>query len=186
MQVVIKFANACEFDHRKAFHIPHFDFFEESASVNPMLFNGSAFADRGQVSDKSNSATSLTQGLSAPLKLSKTCLLSRNDNSRWLTLRVTTRTIHNPLGKVLKKTQGDKGISSRLSGNRFGEIAILVSHTTVLWYTVIEKLEQAANARAKRFMRITKPEVMVNIAIWIAVAVASAIILSFCYEFFTK
>ena len=29
-------------------------------------------------------------------------------------------------------------------------------------------------------------EVMVNIAIWIAVAVASAIILSFCYEFFTK
>ena len=50
----------------------------------------------------------------------------------------------------------------------------------------IEKLEQAANARAKRFMRITKPEVMVNIAIWIAVAVASAIILSFCYEFFTK
>lgn len=46
--------------------------------------------------------------------------------------------------------------------------------------------EQAANARAKRFMRITKPEVMVNIAIWIAVAVASAIILSFCYEFFTK
>ena len=47
-------------------------------------------------------------------------------------------------------------------------------------------LEQAANARAKRFMRITKPEVMVNIAIWIAVAVASAIILSFCYEFFTK
>lgn len=50
----------------------------------------------------------------------------------------------------------------------------------------IEKLEQAANARAKRFMRITKPEVMVNIAIWITVAVASAIILSFCYEFFTK
>lgn len=50
----------------------------------------------------------------------------------------------------------------------------------------IEKLEQAANARAKRFMRITKSEVMVNIAIWIAVAVASAIILSFCYEFFTK
>ena len=48
------------------------------------------------------------------------------------------------------------------------------------------KLEQAANARAKRFMRITKPEVMVNIEIWIAVAVASAIILSFCYEFFTK
>ena len=90
----------------------------------------------GRVSDKSNSATSLTQGLSAPLKLSKTCLLSRNDNSRWLTLRVTTRTIHNPLGKVLKKTQGDKGISSRLSGNRFGEIAILVSHTTVLWYTI--------------------------------------------------
>lgn len=52
--------------------------------------------------------------------------------------------------------------------------------------SAIEKLEQAANARAKRFMRITKPEVMVNIAIWIAVAVASAIILSFCYEFFTK
>lgn len=50
----------------------------------------------------------------------------------------------------------------------------------------IEKLEQTANARAKRFMRITKPEVMVNITIWIAVAVASAIILSFCYEFFTK
>lgn len=47
MQVVIKFANACEFDHRKAFHISHFDFFEESASVNPMLFNGSAFADKG-------------------------------------------------------------------------------------------------------------------------------------------
>ena len=47
MQVVIKFANACEFDHRKAFHIPHFDFFEESASVNPMLFNGFAFADKG-------------------------------------------------------------------------------------------------------------------------------------------
>ena len=47
MQTSIKFASACEFDHRKAFHISHFDFFEESASVNPMLFNGSAFADKG-------------------------------------------------------------------------------------------------------------------------------------------
>ena len=100
MQAAIKFANACEFDHRKAFHIPHFDFFEESASASPMLFNGSASADKGQVSDKSNSAASLTQGLSAPLKLSKTCLLRCKDNSRWLTLRVTTRTIHNPLGTV--------------------------------------------------------------------------------------
>lgn len=100
MQAAIKFANACEFDHRKAFHIHHFDFFEESASASPMLFNGSASADRGGVSDKSNSATSLTQGLSAPLKLSKTCLLRCKDNSRWLTLRVTTRTIHNPLGTV--------------------------------------------------------------------------------------
>ena len=36
MQAAIKFANACEFDHRKAFHIPHFDFFEESASASPM------------------------------------------------------------------------------------------------------------------------------------------------------
>ena len=48
MQAAIKFANACEFDHRKAFHIPHFDFFEESASASPMLFNGSASADRGR------------------------------------------------------------------------------------------------------------------------------------------
>ena len=108
MQAAIKFANACEFDHRKAFHIPHFDFFEESASVNPMLFNESANADRGQVSDKSNSATSLTQGLFAPLKLSKTCLLRCNDTSRWLTLRVTTRTIRNLLGTALKRTRGDE------------------------------------------------------------------------------
>ena len=100
MQAAIKFANACEFDHRKAFHIPHFDFFEESASASPMLFNGSASADKGQVSDKSNSAASLTQGLSAPLKLSKTCLLRCDGNSRWLTLRVTTRNIRNPLGTV--------------------------------------------------------------------------------------
>ena len=50
MQAAIKFANACEFDHRKAFHIPHFDFFEESASASPMLFNGSASADRGRFS----------------------------------------------------------------------------------------------------------------------------------------
>lgn len=49
MQAAIKFANACEFDHRKAFHIPHFDFFEESASASPMLFNGSASADRGTI-----------------------------------------------------------------------------------------------------------------------------------------
>jgi hypothetical protein len=63
---------------------------------------------KGQVSDKSNSATSLTQGLSAPLKLSKTCLLRCNDISRWLTLRVTTRTIHKLLGTVLKRTQEDK------------------------------------------------------------------------------
>ena len=109
MQVVIKFANACEFDHRKAFHISHFDFFEESASVNPMLFNGSAFADKGAVSDKSNSAASLAQGLSAPLKLSKTCLLRCNDISRWLTLRVTTRTIRKLLGTVLKRTRRDMG-----------------------------------------------------------------------------
>ena len=40
MQAAIKFANACEFDHRKAFHIPHFDFFEESASASPMLLMG--------------------------------------------------------------------------------------------------------------------------------------------------
>ena len=89
MQAAIKFANACEFDHRKAFHIPHFDFFEESASASPMLFNGSASADRGQVSDKSNSATSLTQGLSAPLKLSKTRLLAPKDSSRRFALCVT-------------------------------------------------------------------------------------------------
>lgn len=89
MQAAIKFANACEFDHRKAFHIPHFDFFEESASASPMLFNGSASADRGRVSDKSNSAMSLTQGLSAPLKLSKTRRLAPEDPSRRLTLCVT-------------------------------------------------------------------------------------------------
>ena len=108
MQAAIKFANACEFDHRKAFHIPHFDFFEESASASPMLFNGSASADRGRVSDKSNSATSLTQGLSAPLKLSKTRRLAPKDPSRRLTLRVTARTIRSLLGTVLKRTRGDE------------------------------------------------------------------------------
>ena len=108
MQAAIKFANACEFDHRKAFHIPHFDFFEESASASPMLFNGSAGVDRGQVSDKSNSATSLTQGLSAPLKLSKTRRLTPKDPSRRLTLRVTARTIRSLLGTVLKRTRGDE------------------------------------------------------------------------------
>ena len=108
MQAAIKFANACEFDHRKAFHIPHFDFFEESASASPMLFNGSASADRGRVSDKSNSATSLTQGLSAPLKLSKTRRLAPEDPSRRLTLRVTARTIRSLLGTVLKRTRGDE------------------------------------------------------------------------------
>lgn len=89
MQVVIKFANACEFDHRKAFHIPHFDFFEKCVSASPILFNESANADRGRVSDKSNSAMSLTQGLSAPLKLSKTRRLTPEDPSRRLTLCVT-------------------------------------------------------------------------------------------------
>ena len=108
MQAAIKFANACEFDHRKAFHILHFDFFEESASASPMLFNESAAADRGRVSDKSNSATSLTQGLSAPLKLSKTRRLTPKDPSRRLTLRVTARTIRSLLGTVLKRTWGDE------------------------------------------------------------------------------
>jgi len=108
MQAAIKFANACEFDHRKAFHIPHFDFFEESASASPILFNESAAADRGRVSDKSNSATSLTQGLSAPLKLSKTRRLTPKDPSRRLTLRVTARTIRSLLGTVLKRTRGDE------------------------------------------------------------------------------
>ena len=67
---------------------------------NLCILNEFAGVDRGQVSDKSNSATSLTQGLSAPLKLSKTYLLRCNDTSRWLTLRVTTPTIRNPLGTV--------------------------------------------------------------------------------------
>ena len=66
-----------------------------------MLFNESANADRGQVSDKSNR-------LFAPLKLSKTCLLRCNDTSRWLTLRVTTRTIRNLLETALKRTRGDE------------------------------------------------------------------------------
>ena len=108
MQAAIKFANACEFDHRKAFHIHHFDFFEESVSASPILFNESASADRGRVSDKSNSATSLTQGLSAPLKLSKTRRLTPEDPSRRLTLRVTARTIRSLLGTVLKRTRGDE------------------------------------------------------------------------------
>ena len=63
---------------------------------------------KGQVSDKSNSAMSLTQGLSAPLKLSKTCLLRCNDISRRLTLRVTARTIRSLLGTALKRTRGDE------------------------------------------------------------------------------
>lgn len=40
------------------------------------------------------------------------------------------------LRKLQEEVRQEKGISSRLSGNRFGEIAILVSHTTVLWYTI--------------------------------------------------
>ena len=108
MQAAIKFANACEFDHRKAFHIPHFDFFEKCVSASPILFNESAGADRGRVSDKSNSATSLTQGLSAPLKLSETRRLTPKDPSRRLTLRVTARTIRSLLGTVLKRTRGDE------------------------------------------------------------------------------
>ena len=62
----------------------------------------------GRVSDKSNSATSLTQGLFAPLKLSKTRRLTPKDPSRRLTLRVTARTIRSLLGTVLKRTQGDE------------------------------------------------------------------------------
>ena len=62
-----------------------------------MLFNESANADRGRVSDKSNSAASLTQGLSAPLELSKTRRLAPKDPSRRLTLHVTACTIRNSL-----------------------------------------------------------------------------------------
>ena len=61
MQAAIKFANACEFDHRKAFHIPHFDFFEESASASPMLFNGSASADRGTIHNPLGTVEEKTQ-----------------------------------------------------------------------------------------------------------------------------
>ena len=55
---------------------------------SPAFFCESAIADKGRVSDKSNSATSLTQGLSAPLKLSKTRRLAPEDPSRRLTLCV--------------------------------------------------------------------------------------------------
>ena len=114
MQAAIKFANACEFDHRKAFHIPHFDFFEESASASPMLFNGSASADKGQVSDKSNSAASLTQGLSAPLKLSKTRRLAPKTPSRRLTLRAIAAASTNTW-KILKRAW-KKRLSDAMQG----------------------------------------------------------------------
>ena len=72
-----------------------------------MLFNGSANADRGQVSDKSNSATSLTQGLSAPLKLSKTRRLAPKDPSRRLTLCATAATNANTR-KVVKRARKER------------------------------------------------------------------------------
>ena len=75
---------------------------------NLCILNESAGVDSRQVSDKSNSATSLTQGLSAPLKLSKTRRLTPKDPSRRLTLRVTARTIRSLLGTVLKRTRGDE------------------------------------------------------------------------------
>ena len=140
MQAAIKFANACEFDHRKAFHIPHFDFFEESASASPMLFNGSASADRGRVSDKSNSATSLTQGLSAPLKLSKTRRLTPEDPSRWITLRVSAAANANTW-KVVKRQPGDRGsVFAVEAGKAFRMISFRrCTYLTMVYYRNVRR-----------------------------------------------
>ena len=73
----------------------------------PAVFIESASADRGRVFDKSNSATSLTQGLSAPLKLSKTRRLVPKAPSRRLTLRVTAATNANTR-KVVKRARKER------------------------------------------------------------------------------
>ena len=73
------------------------------------FFCESADADRGRVSDKSNSATSLTQGLSAPLKLSKTRRLTPKAPSRRPTLHVTARTIRNSLENLKRYTREKEG-----------------------------------------------------------------------------